>query len=1310
MIMNTLRQVLLLLVVLLSHPWAWVNADESDAPLSTQTLEQQLVREGATALAQAARDQGDPVRGAVLFYQPYLACAKCHEPTGQAPRLGPNLAQLGDMSSDEHLIESVLQPSKVIRKGYESVTVTTLDGTIRTGLLAEDRPDRLVLREAARDFAPVTIAKKDLDTRWQSKVSLMPAGQANQLATRQQFLDLARYLIEVNEQGPTRAAELRPQQILQARIEPPEYEQDIDHPGMIADLDRASLKRGAEIYARTCANCHGTKDQPGSMPTSRRFGEGMLKNGSDPYSMYRTLTYGFGLMPAQTWLVPQQKYDVIHYIRETYLKRHNRSQYFAVQDRYLQRLPKGKTRGPKPSKLRPWVVMDYGPSLNNTYEISRNGSNFAYKGIAVRLDEGPGGISRGRYWMVYDHDTLRAAAGWSGEGFIDWQGIHFDGRHQAHPHVAGQVHWTTPAGPGWGRPHGQSFDDPRLQGLDGKHYGPLPRDWVHYRGQYRFGNKVILDYTVGSTEVLEMPGLMATRPTPVFTRSFNLGSRAEELVLQVAQQTAAKPTLKTRQTPEAGVVAIVGVANTAEQAAAASKPLKFNGSTLVEIKKPDDFDLSGRDFTIAARIKTRRGGTVFAKTDAGPEWVPDAKALFVRGGRLVYDIGWVGSVDSKVRVADGRWHDVALTWDHETGRVALFVDGKADSVSTLKPKGAAEDQVVRLGYAAPDFPNPSGFRGQMAEVRFYQRALGADELAAGFDRLPEQDQSLVGRWQFEDVEGEVVADRVAGKHPGRVRTGKADKPLPSGVLIAGVAPAVEGVHWKLGAKGELRLQLPAGEDPLKFTVWLSRADSVAAVDEQIAAVGDKSMAIDLAPLTRGGATQWASVLRTPVLAGETNSPFVVDTLTLPQSNPWSCQIRASGLDFYPDGKQLALCTWDGDVWRVGGIDGGQELTWRRIASGLFQPLGLKIVDGQIYVSCRDQIVILRDLDGDGETDFYENFNNDHQVTEHFHEFAMGLQTDAKGNFYYAKGARHAKKPLVPHHGTLLRVSPDGSQTEILANGFRAPNGVCVNPDGSFYLTDQEGHWTPKNRINHVKVGGFYGNAWSYRDSEDTSDASMELPVCWITNRMDRSPAEILRVPEDTWGPLAGSLLSLSYGYGKVFVVPHETVNGQAQGGVSALPIPQFPTGVMRGRFHPANEQLYLCGLFAWAGNQQKPGGLYRMRYTGQPVWVPLALKARQGEVEIRFSGPLDAKAAAQVGNYQVKVWDLKRSANYGSKHLNERPLQVREARLLADSSTVLLKLPDLEPTWGMEIQHQIKTKDGKPLDGTIHNSIYQLPE
>ena len=52
--------------------------------------------------------------------------------------------------------------------------------------------------------------------------------------------------------------------------------------------------------------------------------------------------------------------------------------------------------------------MNFGPALNWTYQVAPG--NIAYKGIAIRLDPGAGGISKGRSWMIYDHDTMRVAA------------------------------------------------------------------------------------------------------------------------------------------------------------------------------------------------------------------------------------------------------------------------------------------------------------------------------------------------------------------------------------------------------------------------------------------------------------------------------------------------------------------------------------------------------------------------------------------------------------------------------------------------------------------------------------------------------------------------------------------------------------------------------------------------------------------------------------------------------------------------------------------------------------------------------------
>ena len=169
--------------------------------------------------------------------------------------------------------------------------------------------------------------------------------------------------------------------------------------------------------------------------------------------MYRTLTLGFGQMPPQTWMVPRQKYDVIHYIREAYLKPHNPSQYVAGEADLPRRAAEGDEprarRRPRSSPGRRWTT---ARACTRTYEIGDDGDpNIAYKGIAVRLDPGPGGVSRGRAWAVFEHDTLRVAAGWTGPGFIDWNGINFNGQHAIHPRDRRpRSNWpsrTAPAGP-----------------------------------------------------------------------------------------------------------------------------------------------------------------------------------------------------------------------------------------------------------------------------------------------------------------------------------------------------------------------------------------------------------------------------------------------------------------------------------------------------------------------------------------------------------------------------------------------------------------------------------------------------------------------------------------------------------------------------------------------------------------------------------------------------------------------------------------------------------------------------------------------
>lgn len=1067
--------------------------------IHAQFLERELLKSDSKTLSELAQRDGDAARGAVVFFQQSMACSKCHSVNeAVASNLGPNLVNIKEPLTNSEIVEAILEPSKTIRKGYESASVLTLEGETITGLLVEKTDSQIVLRDATNQL--VSIPTSDIDQYAKRSQSIMPAGQVNQLTSRQQFLDLVKYLVEIRDGGTKRAKELQPSDAMLV-MKLPEYEERIDHAGFVGEWGPESLARGEAIYRRVCGNCHGTKEELGSLPTALRFAEGKFKNGSDPLSMYRTLTRGFGFMPAQGWMVPSQKYDVIHYIRETFLSPFNSSQLVPIDPSYLAGLPRGDTRGPKPSTIEAWSAMDYGASLTHCYETPGDALNIAYKGTAVRLDSGAGGVSRGQHWMIFDSDTLRVSTAWHASKdqdksrFIDWRDIQMNGEHQIHPRVSGHVVLKNSIGPGWANPETGLFaDDQRSEGRDHRRYGPLPKNWGNYLGQYHHGSKVVFAYTLGNTKILESPASLSNisdESPPTFLRTFNIGPRDQDLILQVAESTTEQ------------ILASLGKQNTP--------------------------------------------------------------------------------------------------------------------------------------YA-----------------------------------------------------------------------------IATSDLHAGVLPKTQQVSWTLDG-GNLRLRIPAGSEPIQFCLWvaenqnqeLSKFNQVA---NQVAAASI-DLSFDLSQLTQGGPPQWPQVLETKIATSFDEGPFAVDMLNAPDSNPWLAQMRFTGLDFFADGS-MAVCTWDGDVWRVRFADQGNRLQWQRIASGLFQPLGLKVIHEKIHLTCRDQLAVLHDLNGDGETDFYQCLNNDHQVTEHFHEFAMGLQVDDQGNFYYAKSGRHALEAVVPQHGTLLRITPDGARTDIIATGFRAANGVCLNPDGSFLVTDQEGFWNPKNRINWVTLNpsgkpNFYGNMFGYHDVTDSSDAAMEPPLCWITNAFDRSPAELLWVNSPKWKALNGSLLNLSYGYGKVFSVLHEQVNGTRQGGMIQLPIPNFPTGVMRGRFRPQDQELYLCGMFAWAGDATAPGGLYRLRLTEQPIILPSELHAQKGGLQLVFSEPIDPKSVTQ-DNIKVKTWSLKRSKRYGSDHHNEKDLTIQSMQVSADGKRIDIDLQELKPTWCMEIQYEFQTLAGEKAEGVIHNTIHVL--
>ncbi len=474
---------------------------------------------------------------------------------------------------------------------------------------------------------------------------------------------------------------------------------------------------------------------------------------------------------------------------------------------------------------------------------------------------------------------------------------------------------------------------------------------------------------------------------------------------------------------------------------------------------------------------------------------------------------------------------------------------------------------------------------------------------------------------------------------------------------------------------------------------------------------------DLERFTRGGPGRFPETIVTRGVLGKSGKAYEVDTLTVPEENPWHSWMRFGGLDFFSDGR-AALSTWSGDVWIVSGIDDRLEsLSWRRFATGLFQPLGIRVVDDRVHVAGRDQITRLHDLNGDGEADFYESFNNDFAEKGNYHEFLMGLETDAEGNFYTVKGGLGANFPAGPsaaHHGCVLKLPPDGSRLEVVATGIRAGNGLAVTPAGEIYTSDNNGHWGPSSKLLLVRKGGYYGDP--HTAHLPTVPVGFEPPLCWIPMGVDNSCGGQVWVTSDRWGPFKDRLLHTSYGTCSLFHVLIERAGDLVQGGVVRFPL-TFNSGILRPRFHPLDGQLYVCGLKGWSTSSARDGGFQRVRYTGKPVHTVGSMRVTRSGVELGFTHPLDPETAGDAGNYAAQAWNYLVTEKYGSPDISVRDpkkqgrdtLEIRSVRLSADGRAVSLEIPEIRPVMQLAIKVRVLAADESPVSLEIYGTIHRVP-
>jgi cytochrome c len=422
--------------------------------------------------------------------------------------------------------------------------------------------------------------------------------------------------------------------------------------------------------------------------------------------------------------------------------------------------------------------------------------------------------------------------------------------------------------------------------------------------------------------------------------------------------------------------------------------------------------------------------------------------------------------------------------------------------------------------------------------------------------------------------------------------------------------------------------------------------------------------------------------------------------------------RVGALAFLPDGR-LLVSTWDrlGAVYLLDGVLAGDttNIQIKRIAEGLAEPLGLEVVDGEIFVLQKHELTQLVDTDGDDIIDEYRVLCDAWGVTDDFHEFAFGLVHE-RDKFYITTSMAmrlmsHQRQH--PDRGRTLEISRDGSYRG-LDYGLRTPNGIGKGADGEFFVTDNQGQWLPGNKLIHVQEGAYNGMAWGLPDTLHDIPP-MIPPAIWLPDaEIGNSPSEPILIPE---GPYKGQMLHGDVTHGGIKRDFLEKINGMYQGAVFRFS-QGFTAGVNRLVWGPDGAlyvgEIGMVGGWSWKENQY---GLEKLTYNGNSTFEMLAIRARNNGFEIEFTEPLSERGIS-LDDFLVQQWWYEPTPSYGGPKKDLTNLTASSISLSEDRKKCTIVLPGLkeEHVVYFLLKENIVNEQGKPLwSGEAWYTLNQIP-
>nr|WP_121273233.1 PQQ-dependent sugar dehydrogenase [Pedobacter schmidteae] len=439
------------------------------------------------------------------------------------------------------------------------------------------------------------------------------------------------------------------------------------------------------------------------------------------------------------------------------------------------------------------------------------------------------------------------------------------------------------------------------------------------------------------------------------------------------------------------------------------------------------------------------------------------------------------------------------------------------------------------------------------------------------------------------------------------------------------------------------------------------------------------------------------------------------------------------VEFLPDGRMVA-CFTRGEVMTYN----TKTKKWKLFAEGLHDPLGILVISNtELLIIQRPELTRVKDTNGDGVADLYENVTDDFGLSGNYHEYNYGPVKDKKGNLFIAlnssspggsmrpevrgkidtsgrDGADGLRQMFsaVPYRGWIMKLSPDG-KLHPYASGFRSPNGLGFDLQGNLFATDNQGDWVGTSPLYHIREGKFYGHpgsliwtkGWNkgnpYHLTQEALDA-MRSPAAILFPHgiMANSPTQpVCDNTKGKFGPFGGQLLIGEMNQERIVRVMLERVDGELQGAcIPFLDGHGLRKGNNRMAFAPDGSLYVGQNSHGWLGDE----GIQRVVFTGKMPVDVYTMSLTSNGFDLVFTQPIAAKAALNPANYKMRHYYYTYHKKYGSDQFGLATDEVKNIKISADGKRISLTIDGLKAGYVYELNlENIKSVKGEPIDNKL---------